>query len=298
MRMSPLSPACRIVTFAPSARLSFSSSASVSASTARGALVRARVARASVLAEPLDVANGEALGDDAVGDRVGSATASRARACPAEIWPGGQEPLRVLRQIGQAQRVGDVAAALADDAGDVGVRIAVVGAELGVARGFFERVEIGALDIFDDGDFERLAVAGLEHDDRDFVLPGPLGGPPAPLAGDDLVGVGDAGDGANQHRLDDAALPDRRGQLLEFGVVEALARIARVRAQELDRRLAGAARERDSLRFVRRGAEQSGEPAPETGPLFGAGGVFRHRFRAPDRCRRSRAHAARHRPSR
>ena len=154
----------------------------------------------------------------------------------------------------------------------------MVCAELGVARGLFERVEIGALDVFDDGDLERLAVAGLEHEDRDFVLSRPLRGPPAPFAGDDLIGVRDAGNGADQHRLDDAAFPDRGGQLLELGIVESFARIARVRAQKLDRRLVGAARQDDRFGLFRRGAQQGCEPSPETGPVFGAGGVFRHRL--------------------
>ena len=62
-----------------------------------------------------------------------------------------------------------MAAALADHAGDVAVRIAVSLAELGVAGGLLERVEIGPLHVFDNRDFERLAVAGLDDDDRDLV---------------------------------------------------------------------------------------------------------------------------------
>ena len=71
----------------------------------------------------------------------------------------------MLGQLGQAHRVGDVAAALADDPRDVGVGVAVIGGELRVAVGLFERVEIGALDVFDDGDFERLAIAGVHNDE-------------------------------------------------------------------------------------------------------------------------------------
>jgi hypothetical protein len=230
------------------------------------------------LAQPLDVPNREALGDDPVRDCIRVGEREQGARVSRRDLARGQEPLGVLRQIGQAQRVGDVAAALSDNARDIGVRISVVGAELGVARGFFERVEIGALDVFDDGDLERLAVAGLEHDDRDFVLPRALGGPPAPLAGDNLIGVRDAGNGAHQHRLDDASFPYRSGQLLELDVIEPFARVARVRAQEFDRRLAGAARQRGRFGLLRRGAQQGCEPSPETGPVFGAGGVFRHRF--------------------
>ena len=182
----------------------------------------------------------------------------------------------MLGKIVEAQRVGDVAAALADDAGDVAVRIAVVGAELAVARSFLEGVEIGALDILDDGEFERLAVADVGDDDRNFVLSGPLGGAPPPFAGDDLVGVGDARDRPHQHRLDDAALADRRRELLELCVVEALARVARIGAQEFDRRLADPAADCGGLGRIRRGPEQGGQAAPETGPMLSAGGVLGH----------------------
>ena len=70
----------------------------------------------------------------------------------------------------------------------------------------------------------------------------PLGGSPAPLAGDDLVRVGDAGNGANEDRLNDPALLDRGGELVELGIVEALARIAWIGTQELDRGVARRAR--------------------------------------------------------
>ena len=95
-------------------------------------------------------------------------------------------------QVGQAKRVGDMAPAFADHAGDVAVRIAIIGAELGVSGGFFERVEVRPLHVFDDGDLERFAVASLDDNDRDLVQPCPLRGPPAALAGDDFIGIRDA----------------------------------------------------------------------------------------------------------
>ena len=174
----------------------------------------------------------------------GSATASRARACPAEICPPASKAARMLGQVGQPKRVGDVTPALADHAGDVAVRIAIIGAELGVAGGLFERVQVCPLHVFDDGDLERFAVAGLDDDDRDLVQPRPLRGPPAALAGDDFVGVRDAGNGADHDGLDNPALLDRGGQFIELVIVEPLSRVARIGAQELDRRLAGAARRR------------------------------------------------------
>ena len=64
---------------------------------------------------------------------------------------------------------------------------------------------------------------------------------------------------------------------VEFGLVEILARIARVRPQELDRRLALGAGPVAAGRVFGDVAEQRGEPAAKTRPDFGwACGVFRH----------------------
>src|SRR3984885_2726976 len=131
-----------------------------------------------------------------------------------------------------------MAPAFADHAGDVAVRIAIIGAELGVARGLLERVEVSPLDVFDDGDLERFAVTSLDDDDGDLVQLGPLRGSPAALASDDFITVRDAGNGANDDRLDDPAFLDGGGELVELRIVEPLPRIARIGAQEFDRRLA------------------------------------------------------------
>ncbi len=119
-------------------------------------------------------------------------------------------------QMGQAYGVGDMAAALADDAGDVAMRIAVSLAELGVAGRLLERVEIGPLHVFDNGDFERLSIAGLDNDDRHLVQARPLRRPPAAFARDDLISIRRAGDGADDDGLDDAALLDRGGEFVKL----------------------------------------------------------------------------------
>src|ERR1700722_16010464 len=110
---------------------------------------------------------------------------------------------------------------------------------MGVARGFFERIEVRALHVFDDGDLERFAVARLDDCDRDLVQPCPLRGPPAALAGDYFVRIRDPRYRANDDRLDDSALLNGGGEFIELGIVEPLSRVARIGAQELDRRLAG-----------------------------------------------------------
>ena len=65
---------------------------------------------------------------------------------------------------------------------------------------------------------DASVVGRFDEDDRDVVQPGALRRAPAPLAGDDLEGVGGAAHGAHDDRLDDAALADRGRELVELGV--------------------------------------------------------------------------------
>ena len=238
MRISPLSPLWRIVTFVPSSRRELFLKRRRVGVDRRGPFSRPR-GLAGILAEALDVSDRQAFGDDAVGERVRIGDGEQSARVPGRDLSAREQAARVLGQVGQAKRVGDVAPAFADHAGDVAVRIAVIGAELGVAGGLFERVEVGPLHVFDDGDLERFAVAGLDDGDRDLVQPCPLRGPPAALAGDDFVRIRDARNRANDDRLDDPALLDGGGELIELRIVEPLSRVARIGAQELDRRLAG-----------------------------------------------------------
>ena len=117
------------------------------------------------------------------------------------------------------------------------MRISEISSELGVTGGLLECVQVCPLDVFDDSDLERFAIAGFDDDDGDLVQPRPLRGPPAALASDDFVSVRNAGNRANDDRLDDAAFLDGGGELIEFRIVEALSRVTRIGAQEFDRRL-------------------------------------------------------------
>ena len=51
-----------------------------------------------------------------------------------------------------------MAAALADDLGEIGLRIAELAAQPLVAARLFHGVEVGALHVLDDGEFQRLLV--------------------------------------------------------------------------------------------------------------------------------------------
>jgi hypothetical protein len=78
-----------------------------------------------------------------------------------------EEGFHLLGQLEQAQHVCDVHAALADAAGGVLLRQLEEIDEVAIRARFLEWVEVGALDVLDDGLLERLAVVDLPDDRRD-----------------------------------------------------------------------------------------------------------------------------------
>ena len=148
---------------------------------------------------------------------------------------GREQAAGVVGQFQQAHRVGDMRPAFTDDLGEIVLRIAELGSEPLITERLLQCVEVRTLDVLDNGDFERLLVVGFDRDDRHVVQGGTLGRPPAPLASDDLVGIGGARHGAHENGLDDAFLTDRVRQLFEIVFVEDGARVAWIGAQELDR---------------------------------------------------------------
>ena len=73
------------------------------------------------LCESLDFAHSEALRDNAVGDDVGVGEREQRAGMARRQFACRQQRARMVGQARQAQRIGDMAAALADNAGDVGV---------------------------------------------------------------------------------------------------------------------------------------------------------------------------------
>src|SRR5688572_20549038 len=103
-------------------------------------------------------------------------------------------------------------AALADEPGQRFLGVAVIGDQPPIALGLLDGVEVPALDILEECDLECFGIVEIADDDRDLMEPRPLRRPPAALAGDDLVAVAVRPD---DDRLDEAALLDRGGELLE-----------------------------------------------------------------------------------
>ena len=97
--------------------------------------------------------------------------------------------LHLRRQLGQPHHVGDMAAALADDLGDVFLAAFELVGQRVIALRLFHRVEVFALDVLDDRDLERVAVADVDRHDRHLVQAGDLRGAPAAFAGDDLEAI-------------------------------------------------------------------------------------------------------------
>ena len=126
----------------------------------------------------------------------------------------------MLGKIEKAQRIGDMASALADDAGDIRMRVSVVIAKLRVSAGFFECGKVCALDVFDDGDFEGLAIADIENEDGHLMQVGALSRAPSTFARDDLKGVGDLGYSTNEDGLNYASFANGSRELLEVLAVK------------------------------------------------------------------------------
>ena len=143
--------------------------------------------------------------------------------------------LHRIREFQEPQRVGDVAAALADNPGDLFLAVVKLLHQRAIAFRFFQRVEVGALNILDDGELQRFRIRRLDDDDRHFVQAGALRGAPAPFAGDDLVAVRDAAQRAHDDRLNDAAFAQRRRELFKFDGSKYAPRIAGVRPQRAGR---------------------------------------------------------------
>ena len=79
-----------------------------------------------------------------------------------------------------------MAAAFADDLTKIVLGIAVLRDQLLIAQSFVERIEIAALDVLDDGDFERGTVIDIANENRDVDQAGELCRTPATFTGNNL----------------------------------------------------------------------------------------------------------------
>ena len=153
--------------------------------------------------------------------------------------PIHQGLLHRRRRIQQAHRVGDRHAALADARGDHLVRHLEFLCQVLVGFGFLDRVQVGALDVFDQRQLEQLLVRGVTDDHRDGLQPGLARGLQTALARDQDVHPVLSG-GHNQ-RLDHPMLADGGGKVFQLIQVEFFTGLARVALDRVDGNMADAA---------------------------------------------------------
>lgn len=183
----------------------------------------------------------------------------------------GEHGLDRLGQRNQAQQVGHGHPRLADGIGHLLLGQLELLLQALQGQGFFQRVEVLALDVLDQRHGDGGFVGHFADHGRDGVQPGLLGGAPAPLTGDDLVAV--VADRADHDRLHDAVQTDRVRQFLERLGVHVPTRLVLAALDQLDRQLLQFLLvDLDSLRFQRadgRTTEQCIQPTSETAFLDG-----------------------------
>ena len=118
-----------------------------------------------------------------------------------------------LGQPQQAQGVGHGGAGLSHPLRALVLGHAVLFRQHSVALGFFDRVQILSLEVFDHGQLHGLAVVGLDDHHRNLCQPGHPRRPPPPFTGDDLIVAGLQL--PHGQRLDDAVYPDGVRQVTE-----------------------------------------------------------------------------------
>ena len=128
-----------------------------------------------------------------------------------------------LAQFEQAQDVGHGGAGTANELCRFFVGEVEVLYQLLQGAGDFEDVEVAALQVFDEGDGQRLLVVVVFDDAGDFRQPRNLAGAEAAFAGDDFVLA--VGNGTDDQRLQDAVFGDGLRQFLQGVVVEDFARL-------------------------------------------------------------------------
>jgi hypothetical protein len=107
------------------------------------------------------------------------------------------------------------------------------GDQLLVTKRFFKRIEIGALDIFDNGNFECRLVIDIAYNEGDLYQASELGSPPTSFAGYDFVAIDS--DGTRHDRLNDTMLTDRCCEIMELRFIEVASRVLWIPGDKLDR---------------------------------------------------------------
>lgn len=133
-----------------------------------------------------------------------------------------------LGEFEEAEGVGDGGARFADALGDGFLGEVKFFDESLVGDGAFHGGDVFALNVFDDGDFERGLAGGSSDDDGDGFESSDFGGAEAAFTGDEFELV--IAEGSDDEGLKDAEFSDGDGEFFEFFLVELGSRLARVGA--------------------------------------------------------------------
>ena len=136
-----------------------------------------------------------------------------------------------LLELQQANGVGNRGAVFAGALGDLLLRqVKFISQALEGVR-LLDRVEIFALEVFDQRHLQRHLLRDIADDDRNAEQAGALRRSPAAFAGDQLEAPGDP---ADHQRLHDAAGMNRARKLVESFFAEARARLIGARVNQVD----------------------------------------------------------------
>ncbi len=139
---------------------------------------------------------------------------------------GQQHGLHRGGQVEQAQQVAGGRTRAADGLRGLFVREAEFVQQAAHALRLFERVQVFALDVFDQRHDGRVLVGHFAHQHRHFLQAGDLGGAKTALARDDFVLAGRGlAQRAHKYGLHDALCADRFGQFAQGALVHARARL-------------------------------------------------------------------------
>ena len=132
-------------------------------------------------------------------------------------------------------QVCDVASALSQCARELFLRMSEPIHKLAVPSRLFDRVQIRALDVFDDRNFQDLKIIVVADHGRYFVNLSKLGGTPASFAGNNLKFLRFSWILTDDKRLDDPSSTDGFSQVFEIARIEPTPGLIRVRGYPIDR---------------------------------------------------------------
>src|SRR5262249_51497613 len=115
----------------------------------------------AALYEGFDLTDVEAPVKDLLSERLGVVATDESAGVASRDAAVLHHGLHASGQLQQAQSVGDVAARLADDLGQLLLAVVEALDQLAITGGFFDGVEVGALDVLDDSDFENFFVVEI-----------------------------------------------------------------------------------------------------------------------------------------